>query len=189
MTFDEGKKMARKAIPKKLRFEVFKRDSFKCQYCGITPNQEILQVDHIVPVAEGGENDIDNLITSCQPCNIGKGARSLTAVPKSLMQKAVDIAEQEEQIIEYQKIIFESRSRKLDTAWEVAAILDDDAHAGYPKSNLTSIQRFLDELSLEDVLESADIAIGMRFHQKARTYKYFCGVCNRKIRDKKEFSL
>ena len=61
--------MARKTLSKKLRFDVFKRDGFKCQYCGITPEKEILQVDHIIPVAEGGENDIDNLITSCPNCN------------------------------------------------------------------------------------------------------------------------
>ena len=53
--------MARKTLSKKLRFDVFKRDGFKCQYCGITPEKEILQVDHIIPVAEGGENDMDNL--------------------------------------------------------------------------------------------------------------------------------
>jgi DNA-directed RNA polymerase subunit RPC12/RpoP len=179
--------MARKSISKKLRFEIFKRDGFKCQYCGATPNKEVLQVDHITPVAEGGENDIDNLITSCQPCNIGKGARSLTAIPKSLKEKSISIAEQESQIIEYQKMIFESRNRKLDTAWEVAEILDSKAAEGYPKSNLSSIQMFLEKLSLEDVLEAADIASLQNFFDKTRTFKYFCGVCNRKIRDAKGF--
>jgi len=179
--------MARKAISKKLRFEVFKRDGFKCQYCGVVPTQEVLQVDHIVPVAEGGENDMDNLITSCQPCNIGKGARNLTAIPKSLKEKSEEIAEQEEQIIEYQKIIFQSRNRKIDTAWEIATILDSTALEGYPKASLLSIQMFLDKLPLEEVLEAADIANGQNFYQKNRTFKYFCGVCNRKIRDLKEF--
>jgi hypothetical protein len=65
---------------KKLRFEIFKRDSFVCQYCGSHPPKAILHVDHIVPVADGGENDEDNLTTSCAACNLGKGARSLKDV-------------------------------------------------------------------------------------------------------------
>ena len=68
----------RKALPKKLRFEVFKRDSFTCQYCGRMAPDVVLEVDHIVPVAEGGTNDIMNLITSCHDCNSGKGKRKLS---------------------------------------------------------------------------------------------------------------
>lgn len=67
----------RKAIARSIRFEVFKRDSFTCQYCGASAPDALLVVDHIKPVAEGGSNDITNLIVACQPCNAGKGAREL----------------------------------------------------------------------------------------------------------------
>lgn len=67
----------RKPISKKMRFEVFKRDSFKCQYCGQEAPKVVLNCDHIHPVAEGGDNDISNLITACWDCNSGKGARTL----------------------------------------------------------------------------------------------------------------
>ena len=63
----------RKPIPKKLRFEVFKRDRFTCQYCGRMSPDVILEVDHIKPVAEGGEDEILNLITSTKsilPCEV-----------------------------------------------------------------------------------------------------------------------
>lgn len=175
--------MSRKQLSKKTRFEVFKRDGFKCQYCGVTPDKEVLQVDHIIPVAEGGENDIDNLITSCQPCNLGKGAKSLQLIPKSLQKKAEEIAEQEEQIIAYQKIIMDSRQRKQDFAWQIAEILDSNAPEGYPKQNFQSIYYFMEKLPMEEVLDSADIANRQGFFQKNRTFKYFCGICNRKIRD------
>jgi len=69
---------ARKTISKKIRFEVFKRDSFKCQYCGCSAPDVILHVDHIHPVSKGGDNDITNLITSCFDCNMGKKHRLLT---------------------------------------------------------------------------------------------------------------
>ena len=71
-------KPKRKAISKKLRFEVFKRDSFTCQYCGRKAPDVVLEVDHIKPVAEGGANTILNLITSCRECNRGKGKKKLS---------------------------------------------------------------------------------------------------------------
>ena len=67
----------RKPISKKLRFEVFKRDSFTCQYCGKSAPDVVLHVDHIKPVKEGGTNDITNLVTACADCNLGKGARKI----------------------------------------------------------------------------------------------------------------
>ena len=67
----------RKAITKKVRFEVFKRDSFTCQYCGQAAPDVVLHIDHIEPVAKGGDNEILNLITSCAGCNAGKSDRRL----------------------------------------------------------------------------------------------------------------
>ena len=79
----------RKSIPKGVRFDVFKRDSFKCQYCGATAPDILLEIDHIKPVSKGGTNDITNLITSCQACNTGKSDKLLdqnSAVAKSRTQ-------------------------------------------------------------------------------------------------------
>lgn len=75
----------RKQISKKLRFEVFKRDAFKCQYCGKSSPDVVLEVDHINPVANGGTNDILNLITACYECNHGKSARLLSE--NSMLEK------------------------------------------------------------------------------------------------------
>jgi hypothetical protein len=67
----------RKNLSKSKRFEIFKRDGFICQYCGKQPPDVILEVDHIHPIAEGGDNDEMNLITSCYECNRGKGSKIL----------------------------------------------------------------------------------------------------------------
>lgn len=64
--------MKRQSINKKLRFEVFKRDNFTCQYCGRKAPDIVLNVDHIVPVSKGGTNELLNLTTSCFDCNNGK---------------------------------------------------------------------------------------------------------------------
>jgi len=59
----------------KLRFEVFKRNNFTCQYCGrnVKDDGVKLHCDHIIPKNKGGENTDSNLITSCEECNLGKG--------------------------------------------------------------------------------------------------------------------
>jgi len=72
-----AKMSKRKPISKKVRFEVFKRDSFTCQYCGCKSPDVVLHVDHIKPVSKDGDNNLMNLITSCIDCNLGKGAREL----------------------------------------------------------------------------------------------------------------
>jgi HNH endonuclease len=91
---------ARSSIPKSLRFEVFKRDSFTCQYCGRRAPDVILHCDHVKAIAEGGTTDILNLVTACIDCNLGKGARKLcdnAALTKQLNQLAV-LQEKREQI-------------------------------------------------------------------------------------------
>jgi len=55
-----------------LRWEVFERDNYTCQYCGQCAPNVKLEVDHVIPVADGGSNDMDNLRTSCYACNRGK---------------------------------------------------------------------------------------------------------------------
>jgi hypothetical protein len=66
-------KKRRTPISKELRFEIFQRDNFTCQYCGKTKNEAVkLEVDHIQPISTGGTDDYNNLITSCKECNQGK---------------------------------------------------------------------------------------------------------------------
>ena len=59
----------RQPIPRKLRHEVFKRDGYRCRECGASKDETSLEIDHILPVAKGGTNDIDNLQTLCKECN------------------------------------------------------------------------------------------------------------------------
>lgn len=106
--------MARRSTGKRLRFEVFKRDYFTCQYCGAQPPAVVLVVDHVVPVAAGGENGIDNLVTSCEPCNQGKADRPLGSVtPRqdadllylSTQQEVVEMRRYQEAIAEREQAL------------------------------------------------------------------------------------
>ena len=62
----------------KIRFEVFFRDKFQCQYCGRKLPEIILEIDHIHPKSQKGPDKKENYITSCRECNIGKGDRILS---------------------------------------------------------------------------------------------------------------
>jgi hypothetical protein len=109
----------RKQISNKLRFEVFKRDSFKCQYCGKSAPDVILNVDHLDPVKNGGDNDILNLITSCFECNNGKSANllsdnSLLSKQKQQLDELNERRNQLQMLIEW-KTILSDKSFEIDS--------------------------------------------------------------------------
>lgn len=114
----------RRSLSKGLRFEIFKRDGFRCRYCGATPLQSALQVDHVVPVVDGGADDPANLLTACQPCNIGKGSRRLEACKLEQPTDVEILRDQIEQIKEYLRVQNELDSviyehvKELEKIWE-----------------------------------------------------------------------
>lgn len=177
--------MGRKPLGKKTRFEIFKRDGFACQYCGATPPKVVLQVDHIVAVAAGGANDMDNLITSCQPCNIGKGANDLSVAPQSLADKAEEVREREEQLLGYQAILEARRQRIEDETWRVLQVLDPGVDR-VPVSKFQSVKRFVSAIGVYETLEAAEITFA-KFRrggsEHSLPFKYFCGICWKKSRE------
>ena len=116
----------RKSISKKIRFEIFKRDSFTCQYCGESAPKVILEVDHIKPVINGGTNDILNLITSCFDCNRGKSKRELgdnsVVTAKTNQAKLLqDKKQQIEMMAEWQISLIDTDNllvEKFDELWD-----------------------------------------------------------------------
>lgn len=153
-------KKRRTAVSKRVRFDVFKRDRFTCQYCGAHPPAATLHVDHIHPVSEGGTNEEGNLVTSCDACNLGKGAALLSDAPPTLVERAALIAEREEQLRGYQEIMDAQRARLEDETWQVAEILSPGcSEAGFNRANLITIRRFIDQLGVHVVRDAAEIAI------------------------------
>jgi len=66
--------MTRRPLSPRKRMFVLRRDGYACQYCGEKAPKVQLHVDHIVPVAAGGTDDDENLVTACSTCNYGKRA-------------------------------------------------------------------------------------------------------------------
>ena len=63
---------SRKPLNKHLRVQVLLRDESRCRICGRSKDEVALEVDHIIPVSEGGTDEISNLATLCHDCNLGK---------------------------------------------------------------------------------------------------------------------
>ena len=173
--------MARKSLSKKVRFEVFKRDAFTCSYCGKSPPEATLEVDHIVPVSGGGSSEIDNLVTACFACNRGKSDRPLELAPCSIVKKAEIIREREEQLIEYQKVLSERQARLDEEALRIMSVYSDLAMYEAPPDARRSVVRFIDELGFFVVKDAMEYAC-LRNNGGYASWKYFCGICWNKIR-------
>ena len=166
------------ALSKKLRFNVFKRDSFTCQYCGKTPPSVILEVDHIQPVSKGGKDHQDNLLTACFDCNRGKSDGLLTDIPQTLQVKAEIIREREDQLKEYNKLLKKVRCREDKDLDEINLAFQ----SSYPDYHLTETFRnsirtnFLPYINKYDLVNYMMKACSKSRDRNGVT-KYFCGIC------------
>lgn len=167
----------RKGISQKLRFEVFKRDGFTCQYCGSTPPSAVLEIDHISPVSAGGDNSQGNLITACFDCNRGKAARSLTDIPQSLADKADTIREKRKQLQGYEEVLLtEKKAKTKDVNKVQKAFREDFPEYSFKPKTKDSIRMFLDHFMAAELIQFMRIATS-RIGKPEDSFKYFCGIC------------
>ncbi|MBE9137683.1 HNH endonuclease [Nodosilinea sp. LEGE 07088] len=85
-------------VPPVSRREVFRRDQYRCQYCG-SPRR--LTIDHVIPHSKGGTHTWDNVVAACERCNTTKGDRLLPDThlvlktkPKAPMHPVMAFADQ-----------------------------------------------------------------------------------------------
>lgn len=170
---DHHKRRMRNGLSPRARFEVLKRDGFQCRYCG----------RNIVPLAAGGANDLDNLVTACQACNQGKASR--------LLQEGMVAGEDPAALLE-------SKRARTAGRQELDALIQEElgrfnAHwgdlfgatkegdrlvltSGFPGEK--AICRFLRHLCLADLIEAASIAEKRFPWNNSETKKYFYGICH-----------
>lgn len=68
-----SKSQERKKVSYSLRYDIMRRDEFKCVLCGRSQKDGVkLEVDHIKPISKGGKTEWSNLRTLCKDCNRGK---------------------------------------------------------------------------------------------------------------------
>ena len=66
-------RVERGKVSNKMRFEIYKRDGYRCCICGRSEYSDYLEIDHIKPIAKGGKSTYNNLQTLCRRCNKEKG--------------------------------------------------------------------------------------------------------------------
>ena len=150
----EGNQMS---LGKKVRFELFKRDKFTCQYCGRTAPDVVLHADHIEPKSKGGSDDLLNLLTSCIDCNLGKSDRRLDDASVVTKQKAQLDALQErrdqiEMMLDWQKELLNVDEMAVEGAAEYwSKVAEPYTLSEKGKSTLRQI---LKQFTLNEVLEA-----------------------------------
>ena len=156
----------RKPLSKKIRFEVFKRDKFTCQYCGRSAPDVVLEVDHIKPVAEGGDNDIINLVTSCFDCNRGKGKRKLSddSVVKKQHSQLKELQERKEQLDMMLEWKIGLKNIQDDSVKKIAETFREYTGYSVKKRGMSKIRKWLSEFSIPEILDAVDISITSYFN-------------------------
>lgn len=173
----------RKTISKKIRFEVFKRDKFTCQYCGRQAPDVILEVDHIKPIADNGTNDIMNLITACFDCNRGKGKRTLTQQDElkkqqKMLQELSERKEQLEMLVEWKQGLSNLEDEMLDKIEELLKITGYVFSEQGKKNFRTLIKRY----GFEEVYECTNISLQQYYipdnkESIDKTFDYVSRIC------------
>jgi hypothetical protein len=164
----------RKSITKKTRFEIFKRDSFTCQYCGSKAPDVVLEVDHLNPVKHGGENDLLNLITSCFVCNRGKSARKLS--DNSILEKQrIQIEELNIRRQQLEMILDWRNELQKNSNFEVNKINDYWNNKFKPFEVINPEARFnplIKKFGLIEVLDCIDISFNQYFKNTNESASY-----------------
>ena len=169
----------RKSISKRLRFEIFSRDSFTCRYCGRQSDVVSLVVDHIEPVCQGGTNDPENLITACCDCNGGKSGKTIEQHAPTEADRLRLAQERNEQFAAYEtaKQAAEARTRLKQIVcnyWcEAVGRTEMDAKV------LSSVVSFIEPFGIETVMQWIDIAaqkVGQRYNADVQMIRYICGI-------------
>ena len=187
----------RKGLSKKTRFEVFKRDKFTCQYCGRMSPDVILEVDHIKPVAEGGTNEMINLITACRDCNRGKGKVKLSddAELKKQQEQLAELAEKREQLqmmMEWRTELAELQQEEVDAIadyWENANGLFSLTDQGR-----ATAMHYLKQFTLPEILDAIDISLAQYYFKGSgpdnkrieNAWNKVGGICYNRRKQKEE---
>ena len=68
------------------RKNIHRRDEYTCQYCRKTLSPGEGTIDHVLPRSRGGKNTWENLVCSCEKCNVKKGDKTPKEANMSLIR-------------------------------------------------------------------------------------------------------
>lgn len=174
------------AVSKRVRFEVLKRDSHTCRYCGASAPDVKLTVDHVTPVVLGGSDLPENLVAACQDCNSGKASTSLgDQVVADVKQIDLMWAGAIARVAQAREAEREKRRvyvAEFDYAWECWHYGWDDREFPRPANYQAGIERFYElGVPIEEIKHCVRIACGNDRIAADATYRYFAGCVWRTV--------
>lgn len=86
--------IARHRLTKSERMKILKKTDGHCAYCGCRIIYNEMQIDHVVPIYNGGEDTESNMLPACRSCNHYKGTSSLGAF-RNKLEKMLDVLERD----------------------------------------------------------------------------------------------
>lgn len=168
------------SVKTSVRFKIFERDNFTCQYCGRKPPEVILHCDHIHPRSKGGQDEELNLITSCRDCNLGKKDKILKNPQRPDIKLEIEnLKEAENQIKEYYKYL-----KKLSKYKENDPIIDlicevwteQSGNQELTESGKNNLKQILKNNTAEDIIEAIKISWLNGKITIDNKWPYMCGV-------------
>lgn len=183
--------MSDKPIPRRLRFEILKRDRHACRYCGATAPDAILTVDHVIPRALGGSDDPTNLVTACRDCNYGKasvhpGDETVADVAADALRwaRAMELAAERERAVRAE---VDANARWFRDVWSDWTYVGSNEGPPLDANWDESIARFIAlGLSRDDLQRFIWKAMEKRGLRSGSEWRYFCGICWNTLTDRQE---
>ncbi|MGW7617353.1 HNH endonuclease [Streptomyces antimycoticus] len=176
-------KEASMAVSKRLRYEILRRDNHTCRYCGATAPDAPLRIDHVTPVALGGNDDPGNLVTACQDCNSGKTSSTVDSatvadVADDALRWAAAMKQAADNLLEGEKPKLAYRSAFL-AEWERWGVGKGEARKAIdlPADWKASIERFrVAGLPSQMWGDIVDTSMGNTKVLEVNKFKYCCGI-------------
>lgn len=176
------------AVSKRLRMEILRRDNHTCRYCGGKAPDVALTIDHVVPVTLGGQDVPENLVAACVDCNAGKasvpvGASVVADVSQDALRWANAIKEASrlrlEALTEDWRFFGEFFALWADRMYE----WEGDENRWLPDDYEDSLQQLrATGLPDDEIRHAVEITARKRRRLSSDDYwRYFCGVCWRKV--------
>lgn len=186
MTADHPNDQSRRPISKRLRYEVMRRDNFACRYCGAKAPDADLTIDHVQPVALGGSDEPENLVTACTACNAGKSSSAPDApIVAGVSDDALRWAEAMKEAAKTQSASrkrLDRQVKKFDKKW-CEFVNPYDEPIKRQGDWRASIRNFLAAgLTVDDLCELVDET--MAKPNVKGCWKYFCGCCWNLLRER-----
>lgn len=167
---------AEMSIGKKLRFTVFDRDRFTCRYCGRDSSEVKLEVDHVLAVANGGGDEIENLVTSCFDCNRGK-SDSLTGTvapnESDRLWRLQELQEQKEIAMANRELISIRKESRQDFHDALCEVIGRESIG---QRTLSVLFKYTEEFGVAKVLKWAEQATAVTNGSENNVGRYISGI-------------